>query len=122
MGERGFYEEISSVPGAGDGYLETFSDDQAAFILQVRGDSMHPAIRDGWFVLVEPGTRPAPGEYVLVRLKDGRKMVKELLYERRDAVSVISVNGDERLNIPRDEVESVYAVTNLLPPSKWKPD
>jgi phage repressor protein C with HTH and peptisase S24 domain len=122
MGDKGFYEEISSIPGAGDGHIDIATADPNSYGLRVRGNSMAPAIRDGWYVLVEPNAAPAVGEYVLVKLKDGQRMVKELLYQRPDSIEVLSVNNGERLTIYRDELESLQAVAAVVSPSKWKPD
>lgn len=122
MGERGFYEEISSIPGAGDGHINIATTDPHAYGLKVRGNSMAPAIRDGWYVLVEPNAAPAVGEYVLVKLRDGQKMVKELLYQRPDSIEVLSVNNGERLTIYTEDLESLQAIAAVVSPSKWKPD
>lgn len=122
MGEDGYYEEISTIPGAGDGHVDMATGDPDAYGLRVRGNSMQPAIRDGWYVLIEPNAAPAVGEYVLVKLRDGRKMVKELLYQRRDSIEVLSVNNGERLTIYSEELESLQAVAAVVSPSKWKPD
>jgi phage repressor protein C with HTH and peptisase S24 domain len=123
MGERGYYEEISSIPGAGDGHIDMATTDPNAYGLRVRGNSMAPAIRDGWYVLVEPNAAPAVGEYVLVKLKDGQRMVKELLYQRPGvSVEVLSVNNGERMTLYAEDIESVQAVAAVVSPSKWKPD
>src|SRR5690606_15695783 len=52
---------------------------ELAYALRVRGDSMHPAIRNGSFVVAEPGRACVPGEYVVLVLTTGQKMVKELV-------------------------------------------
>jgi phage repressor protein C with HTH and peptisase S24 domain len=122
MGDQGYYDELSPVPGAGDGYIDIHTRDQNAYALRLRGDSMSPAIRDGWYVVIEPNAAPAVGEYVLLKMRDGRKMIKELLYQRVDSVAVISVNGGERLTIMLDELEGLQAVGAVVPPSKWRPD
>jgi transcriptional regulator with XRE-family HTH domain len=122
LGENGYYEEISSIPGAGDGHVEHMSRDAQAYALRVRGSSMHPAIRDGWYVIVEPNAPPVTGEYVLVKLANGQRMVKELLIMRSDSIEIMSVNGGERRTIYRDELESVQAVKAVLGPSQWKPE
>jgi phage repressor protein C with HTH and peptisase S24 domain len=122
MGERGFYEEISSIAGAGDGHIDIATADPNAYGLKVRGNSMAPAIRDGWYVLVEPNAAPAVGEYVLVKLRDGQKMVKELLYQRHDSIEVLSVNSGERMTIYSEEMDSLQAIAAVVSPSKWKPD
>lgn len=121
MGEQGFYEELSAAPGAGDGYIEITTADPNAFVLRVRGTSMAPAIRDGWYVIVEPNATPAPGEYVLVKLRDGQKMVKELLIQRPGSIEIMSVNGGERRTIYPEELESMLAVVAVVSPSKWQP-
>jgi phage repressor protein C with HTH and peptisase S24 domain len=121
-GDEGYYEEISSVPGAGDGHIDMATADPDAYGLRVRGGSMAPAIRDGWYVLVEPNARPAVGEYVLVKLHNGQRMVKELLYQRTDSIEVLSVNSGQRRTIYTEEVESLQAVAAVVSPSKWKPD
>lgn len=122
MGEEGFYDEISSIPGAGDGHIDIATADANAYGLRVRGNSMAPAIRDGWYVLIEPNASPTEGEYVLVKLRDGRKMVKEFLYRRADSIELLSVNGQQRLTIYNDEMDSLQPVAAVVSPSKWKPD
>lgn len=123
MGEKGYYEEISSIPGAGDGHIDMATTDPNAYGLRVRGNSMAPAIRDGWYVLVEPNSAPAVGEYVLVKLKDGQRMVKELIYQRPGiSIEVLSVNNGERMTIYAEEIEALQAVAAVVSPSKWKPD
>ncbi|WGT64978.1 S24 family peptidase [Variovorax paradoxus] len=122
MGSDGFYEEISSVVGAGDGHIEIATEDPNAYGLQVRGQSMFPAIRDGWYVLIEPNGEPRTGEYVLLKLRDGRKMVKELLIRRAGSVEVLSVNSQERMTFDVSEIDSIHAVGAVVTPSKWRPD
>lgn len=124
LGDNGYYEEVSSAPGVGDGAVEAYSEDPGAYALRVRGDSMFPAIRDGWYVVVEPHGRPTPGEYVLIKLLNGQMMVKELIMERDESITVVSVNGDTRRTILREEIDSHYGlqpVSAILSPSKWKP-
>lgn len=122
LGDNGFYEELSPIVGGGDGAIEMATSDPRAYGLRVRGQSMFPAIRDGWYVLVEPNATPATGEYVLVKLSNGKKMVKELLNRRTTSIEVMSVNGGERLSFDINELEAVEAVSAVVPPSKWLPD
>ena len=122
MGDDGFYEEISSAPGAGDGFVEGYSSDPNAYALRVRGDSMFPTIRDGQFVVVEPNGRCVPGECVSICLVDGRRMVKELLLERSDSITVVSVNGGARLTLERAQIEHMHPVSAVIAASKWQPE
>lgn len=125
LGDNGFYEEISSVAGSGDGLVDAYSTDPNAFALRVKGDSMFPAIRDGWYVVVEPNSAPQPGDYVLIKLKSGQKMVKELLMQRQDSITVSSVNGDVRKTIDSGDIEAHYGVQSvaaIVSPKKWRPE
>ena len=88
--------------------------------VRVKGDSMHPAIRHGWLVVVEPNGRCVIGEYVALQLRCGRKMVKELVIERHDEVVVESVNGNQRRTIDRADIESMCPVGAIVLPSKWR--
>lgn len=121
LGADGFYEELSPVVGGGDGHIEMATEDDSAYCIRVRGQSMFPAIRDGWYVIVEPNGSLAPGEYVLIKLKTGQKMVKELLIKRPGAVEVISVNGGERLSFDMVELDAIEPIAAVVPPSKWQP-
>lgn len=118
LGVNGWYEEVQAV-GA-DGYVECHSSDRNAYALRVRGSSMHPAIRDRWFVIVEPNAALSSGEYVAIELKDGRKMVKEFLFRGAEAVTVESVNGGERIVLDLQDIRTIHAVGDIVPPSKHR--
>lgn len=122
MGDDGYYEELSPVVGAGDGHIEIATEDPNAYGLRVRGQSMFPAIRDGWYVLVEPNGQPRIGEYVLLKLNNGKKMVKELINHRQGSFEVMSVNGGVRMSFDVTEIDSVQAVGAVVSPSKWRAD
>lgn len=118
LGENGFYEQISSANGFGDGFIAHSTKDPDAYCLRVKGDSMAPAIRNGWYVVVEPGGQINNGEFVLIQLKDGRKMVKEMLFQRGDSIDLMSVNGEKRLSFGMDAVARLSPIAAILPPSK----
>jgi phage repressor protein C with HTH and peptisase S24 domain len=60
--------------------------DQHAYALEVSGQSMQPAYRDGDVVLVSPAAPIRRGDRVVVRTKSGEVMAKEL--KRRTAKSI----------------------------------
>lgn len=122
LGDGGYWHELDYAPGDGDGYIDVPSADPNAYALRVRGDSMAPAIRDGWYVVIEPSGAISPGEYVMVKTTDGRCMVKELLWERGDQIVLMSVNEQHgRLTLRRDEIEKIHHVAFIAPPSKRFP-
>jgi phage repressor protein C with HTH and peptisase S24 domain len=86
----------------------------------MKGMSMFPAIRDGWYAVVEPNSTPAEGEYVLLKLLNGAKMVKEFLFRRNDSIEVMSVNGGHRMTIDLAELQDMHAIGGIVPPSKWR--
>lgn len=122
LGGDGYYNELEKPAGHGDGYVEAFSNDANAYAVRVKGDSMHPTIKHGQIVVVEPNGQLVPGENVLIALRDGRKMVKELVTGRPDSVTVVSVNGAERHTFERSEIDAIHAVAMIVSASKWRPE
>lgn len=117
LGEDGYWSELGYPPGNGDEGVRALTDDPNAYALKVRGDSMEPAIREGWYVVIEPNRSTTPGEYVLVQTAAGQSMVKELLWRRGDTVALMSVNGNGRITFHMDEIESISPVGPIFPPS-----
>lgn len=115
MGDHGYYLDLEG----GDGYVE-FEAEEGAIAIRVRGDSMFPAIRDGWYVVLEPTGKPTVNEYVLLKFKNGKKMVKELLQINEDCYVVMSVNGNGRITAMKDELDDIQAISAVVPPSKHK--
>jgi SOS-response transcriptional repressor LexA len=81
---------------------------------------MHPAIRSGWYVLVEPNGVIQQGEYVLVKLNDGRSTVKELLWHKNGEYALLAIANDARLTVAEADVGGIYPIAAVLPPSKRK--
>lgn len=115
LGPDGYWE---SVDAGTDGWVETWTRDPDAYALRLKGDSMSPAIRSGWISVCEPNHRLVPEEYVMIKLKTGQSMVKELLFDRCDEVVLMSVNGNARTTIAWADIEKAHYVGAILPPSK----
>lgn len=105
--------------GASDEYAEVSTDDNHAFVVRVRGDSMIPRYQPGEFALVEPGTTPEIEDDVLVRLVSGETMLKRLL-SRRGGVRLGSYNSAEVLTYPNEEIAWMYYVSHPIPARKIK--
>lgn len=118
MGMDGYWVDLEYPVGQGDGFFEHPTADPDAYVLKVKGDSMHPAIRSGWYVLVEPHGTIQQGEYVLVKLTDGRSTVKELLWHKNGEYGLLATANDARLTVSEAEVEGIYPIAAVLPPSK----
>ena len=120
MGMDGYWVDLEYPAGHGDGYFEHPTSDPDAYVLRVKGDSMHPAIRSGWYVLVEPNGDIQQGEYVLVKLADGRSTVKELLWHKHGEYALLAIANDARLTVAEADIEGIYPIAAVLPPSKRK--
>lgn len=116
LGHEGYWTNLDQAAG----WVETYSRDEDAYALRLKGDSMAPAIRSGWIAVCEPNHRLVPGEYVMITTVDGQSMVKELLFETEDEVSLMSINTayGERLTISRSDIEKIHYVGAILAPSK----
>lgn len=123
LGDNGFWAELETPVGFGDGHIPFPAKSENAYALRCRGDSMKPRIKNGEFVIVDPSLTPAPGDEVLVKASDGRVMVKELLYVRDDVVHLMSVNeAHGKLTIPLAEIECMHGIAGFMPPHTWKKD
>ncbi|MFW2112580.1 helix-turn-helix domain-containing protein [Acinetobacter geminorum] len=120
MGMDGYFTDMGYEGNAGDGYVPTHSAGPRAYGIKGTGDSMFPAIRNGWYVVCDPDAELVPTEFVQVCLKDGRCTIKEFIGINNDVLSLIAVNGGERLTFPMDEVESITAITDIVPPSQHR--
>lgn len=117
LGPDGYWDALETT----EGWIEVPTRDPDAYSLRVRGDSMAPAIRSGWVVWCEPNHQLIPGEYVMLRRTDGQSMVKELLFENAEEVSLMAVNdGYGRITIARTDIEQLHYVGGIVPPSKIK--
>lgn len=117
MTEEGVFTDTIDAGGL---HVDSTSADPDAYAIIMRGDAMYPAIRDGWVLVVEPNRRPVAGEYVLITLTDGRRMVKELMYQRGDQVAALRVNNAELVSLRANEVASVHPIGAMIPPSCWR--
>ena len=66
--------------------------DEHAYALEISGDSMKPAYRDGDVIIVSPGTPIRRGDRVVVKTKDGEVMVKDLKRRTAKTLELQSLN------------------------------
>jgi phage repressor protein C with HTH and peptisase S24 domain len=81
---------------AGKGWNETglpAIDDAHAYALEISGDAMKPAYRDGDVIVVSPGTPIRRGDRVLVKTKAGELMLRELKRRTAKALELQSLNA-----------------------------
>src|ERR1700748_271910 len=66
--------------------------DEHAYALEISGDSMKPAYRDGDVIVVSPGSPIRRGDRVVVKTSDGEVMVKELKRRTAKTLELSSLN------------------------------
>ena len=66
--------------------------DEHAYALEISGNSMKPAYRDGDVIVVSPGAQIRQGDRVVVKTSDGEVMVKELKRRTAKTLELSSLN------------------------------
>ena len=83
-GSGGHFDDSGFPAGKGwDEVALPAAGDEHAYALEISGDSMKPAYRDGDVIVVSPGTPIRRGDRVVVKTSGGEVMVKEM--KRRTA-------------------------------------
>ena len=68
--------------------------DENAYALEISGNSMEPAYRDGTVIIVSPALHPRRGDRVVVKTKDGEVMAKELKRRTQKSLELKSLNPE----------------------------
>lgn len=123
LGVDGYFEAIDFPVGHGDGYLMIHSDDPNAYGLKVLGDSMHPRIKNGEYVLIEPNKVFCAGDEVMVKTVTGQAMIKEFIYQRDGMYRFDSVNqAHAPIHLPEEAIEKIHLVGGILKSSRFTHD
>jgi phage repressor protein C with HTH and peptisase S24 domain len=92
-GSGGYFDDGGYPVGKGWDQvgLPTINDEHA-YALEISGDSMKPAYRDGDVIVVSPGTPIRRGDRVVVKTVAGEVMVKELRRRTAKTLELQSLN------------------------------
>jgi phage repressor protein C with HTH and peptisase S24 domain len=92
-GSGGYFDDNGFPAGKGwDEVALPAAGDEHAYALEISGDSMKPAYRDGDVIVVSPGTPIRRGDRVVVKTSDGEVMVKELKRRTAKTLELASLN------------------------------
>ena len=94
-GAGGYFDD-GGFP-AGEGWDEIpfpAVNDQHAYALEISGDSMEPAYRDGTIIMISPAASIRRGDRVVVKTREGEVMVKELKRRTAKTIELRSINTD----------------------------
>lgn len=94
-GAGGFFDEAGFPAGQGwdEVSFPDFGEDKV-FALEIQGDSMLPAYRDGDRIVVSPTAAIRRGDRVVVQTRDGEIMAKELKRQTNKTIELASLNPE----------------------------
>ena len=94
-GTGGFFDDAGFPAGAGwDEISFPAIDDEHAYALEISGESMQPAYRDGDVIVVSPTAPVRRGDRVVVKTREGEVMAKELKRRTGKLIELKSLNPD----------------------------
>jgi len=105
-GGSGYFDDGGFPVGKGwDEIAFPAVNDENAYAMEISGDLMLPAYRDGDVILVSPAAPVRRGDRVVVKTKQGEVMVRELKRQTAKLVELKSLNPDHpERTLPIDEV------------------
>jgi len=92
-GSGGFFDDNGLPAGRGwDEVALPAASDEHVYALEISGDAMKPAYRDGDIIVVSPGTPIRRGDRVVLKTSGGEVMVKELKRRTTRTLELASIN------------------------------
>ena len=96
-GVGGYFDDGGFPVGKGwDEIAFPAVNDENAYALEISGDSMVPAYRDGDVIIVSPAAPVRRGDRVVVKTRRGEVMVKELKRQTAKSIELKSLNADHQ--------------------------
>ncbi len=94
-GAGGYFDDGGFPAGKGwDEIPFPAVEDENAYALEISGNSMHPAYRDGTIIIVSPAAPIRRGDRVVVKTKLGEIMAKELKRKTAKSLELKSLNPE----------------------------
>jgi phage repressor protein C with HTH and peptisase S24 domain len=111
-GASGYFDDSGFPSGKGwDEVALPSANDEHAYALEISGDQMRPAYRDGDIIVVSPGTPIRRGDRVVVKTRAGELMVKELKRRTAKTLELQSLNpGDVDRVLAAGDVEWIARI------------
>ncbi|KWV48738.1 DNA-binding protein [Bradyrhizobium macuxiense] len=111
-GADGYFDPTGFPSGKGwDEVTLPATNDEHAYALEIEGDQMKPAYREGDIIVVSPATAIRRGDRVVVRTSGGEVMVKELKRRTGKVLELASLNpAHPDRTLDADEVEWIARI------------
>ncbi|HWG04780.1 MAG TPA: helix-turn-helix transcriptional regulator [Beijerinckiaceae bacterium] len=112
-GSGGFFDDAGLPVGAGweEVNFPNIADENV-YALEVSGDSMQPAYRDGDIVIVSPAAPVRRGDRIVVRTREGEVLAKELKRRTARTIELKSLNPEHEDRVL--PVEDVAWIARIL--------
>jgi phage repressor protein C with HTH and peptisase S24 domain len=95
-GTAGHFDEAGFPAGKGwDAIGLPAVSDEHAYALEISGDAMKPAYRDGDVIVASPGTAIRRGDRVVLKTKTGEVMLRELKRRTARSLELQSLNANQ---------------------------
>jgi phage repressor protein C with HTH and peptisase S24 domain len=111
-GSGGYFDDGGFPVGKGwDEVAFPQLSDEHTYALEISGDSMKPAYRDGDVIVVSPGAPIRRGDRVVVKTREGEVMVKELRRRTSKTIELQSLNPAHKdRTLSPDEVDWIARI------------
>jgi phage repressor protein C with HTH and peptisase S24 domain len=100
--------------GYSDEYVDFPAMDENAYALRVNGGSMEPRMYEGEVLIIYPNLEAFPGDEVIVKMRDGEVMVKQLTYIRDGRLGLDSVSSIGRIEMRMDDLVFIHPVVAVV--------
>jgi len=106
-GASGVFDDAGRPTGNAWDHVSLLNvNDQHAYALQINGNGMMPAYRDGDTIIVSPGSSLRPRDRVVVKTRDGECLIRLLQRETITEVEFAPINPQHAIHsIDRSDIE-----------------
>jgi transcriptional regulator with XRE-family HTH domain len=115
LDSQGYWLDMQPLRGV----LDFPSDDEKAYAVRILSNTLHPRVRAGEYVVLEPGHECIPGDEVLLRLHDGRSMIRELAHVTDGIVAVNGLTDGPRETFRDDEIDGMDFVAAIVKSTRF---
>jgi hypothetical protein len=117
----GDVERMDLPPGESDGHVQTPLQLGKAQAVRVKGNALSPYVKDGQFLLLQlAGDDAQPEDNVVLTLKDGRVLIRELMVKRDDGLVLLPVQGGQPETVDRQDIARLDVIVCVVPRRWWR--
>lgn len=115
--------EIIDLPqGESDGFIQTPLRMAGLAAVRVKGNALAPYAKDGQYLLLQRQGILYPEENLVIFLKDGRTLVRELMHRKPSTMVVLPIHGGKPLALELEDIGEAVPIICVVPQSRWRPD